>query len=150
MAFISKINRGRQREAAIAAKNRRELITAGFTRRDLARMGLLTGAGYLIGTKGLSAWGGSYGSGWDGGTSHWNHCYSNCPQSPPTTPFTQPLFIMPVKQPVASLTPAPTISPNAVAGEGRTRSHQAYTQCPPQLYYQSNLQAAQVSVHPEL
>jgi FtsP/CotA-like multicopper oxidase with cupredoxin domain len=57
---------------------------------------------------------------------------------------------MPVKQPVASLTPAPTVAPNVVAGEGRTRSHQAYTQLPPQLYYQSTMQLANVSVHPEL
>ena len=73
MTFISRINRRREREAALAAKHRRELIAAGFTRRDLARMGLLTGAGYLIGTKGLSAWGGwsngGHSSSWDGGTS---------------------------------------------------------------------------------
>ena len=154
MAFISRINRRREREGRVAARNRRELIAAGFTRRDLARMGLLTGAGYLLGVKGLSAWGGwsngGYGSGWDGGSSHWNHCSYNCPASPPTTAFAQPLFIPPVKQPVASLTPAPSIAPNTLGGEGRTRPHQAYTQFPPQLYYQSTMQLAQVSVHPEL
>jgi len=150
MVFFSKRNRRREREAANAAKNRRELIAAGLTRRDLARMGLLTGAGLLAGSKGLSAWGGSYGSGWDGGSSHWQRCYSNCPQSPPTTPFVQPLLIMPVKQPVTSLTPAPTVAPNTAAGEGRTRSHQALTQFPAQRLYQTDIRQAQVSVHPEL
>src|SRR5436305_154993 len=154
MTFISSINRRREREGRIAARNRRELVAAGFTRRDLARMGLLTGAGCLVGVKGLSAWGGwsndGHSSSWDGGSSHWNRCSYNCPASPPTTPFAQPLFIPPVKQPVSSLTPAPSISPDVVAGEGRTRSHQAYTQFPPQLYYRSTLQLANVSVHPEL
>jgi FtsP/CotA-like multicopper oxidase with cupredoxin domain len=150
MAFISKRNRRLEREAAIAARNRRELIAAGLTRRDLARMGLLTSAGFLVGVKGLSAWGGSYGSGWDGGSSHWQRCSYNCPQSPPTTAFAQPLLIPPVKQPVASLSPAPTIAPNTPAGEGRTRSHQALSQFPPQAYYQTTVRQAQVSVHPEL
>ena len=158
MPHISKVNRRREREARAEAKLRRDAMAAGLTRRDLARMGLLAGAGGVIGglagARALRAWGswsnGGHSSGWDGGTSHWSSCYSGCPQSPPTTPFAQPLFIMPVKQPVASLTPAPTIAPNSAAGEGRTRSHQAYTQFPPQLYYQSNVQLANVSVHPEL
>lgn len=158
MPYVSKVNRRREREARAAAKLRRDAMAAGLTRRDLARMGLLAGAagvlGGLGGARALRAWGswsnGGHSSGWDGGSSHWNSCYSGCPQSPPTTPFAQPLFIMPVKQPVASLTPAPTIAPNTAAGEGRTRSHQAYTQFPPQLYYQSNVQLANVSVHPEL
>src|SRR2546425_3899540 len=33
----------------------RELIEAGFSRRDLFKMGLLTGAGYLVAKGGLSA-----------------------------------------------------------------------------------------------
>jgi len=37
----------RERKAWNAAKNRRELIEAGFSRRNLFKMGLLTGAGYL-------------------------------------------------------------------------------------------------------
>ena len=42
-----------------ARKNRMELIAAGLTRRDLFKMGLLTGAGYLVAKNGLSsrAWG---------------------------------------------------------------------------------------------
>ena len=44
----------RERKAWNAA-NRREFIEAGFSRRDLFKMGLLTGAGYLVAKGGLSA-----------------------------------------------------------------------------------------------
>ena len=95
----------RERKAWNAAKNRRELIEAGFSRRDLVKMGLLTGAGYLVAKGGLSA-------------------RADEPiQSPPTRAFIEPLPIPPIKTPVASLTPAPTATPNTAAGEGRTRAH---------------------------
>src|SRR6185295_6948317 len=55
MAYISKRNRRQEKDRQIAANNRRELIAAGFKRRDLLKMGLLTSAGMLIPKKGLSA-----------------------------------------------------------------------------------------------
>ena len=55
MPYISKRNRKKEREKQTAANNRRELIAAGFKRRDLLKMGLLTSAGMLIPKKGLSA-----------------------------------------------------------------------------------------------
>src|SRR5215212_9697811 len=55
MAYISKRNRKKEKERQIAANNRGELIAAGFKRRDLLKMGLLTSAGMLIPKKGLSA-----------------------------------------------------------------------------------------------
>ena len=55
MVYISNRNRKREKDAEIAAKNRRELIAAGFKRRDLLKLGLLTSAGMLIPKKGLSA-----------------------------------------------------------------------------------------------
>src|SRR5438552_12813496 len=92
-----------------ARKNRMELIAAGLTRRDLFKMGLLTGAGYLVAKNGLSsrAWGFKPSG---GGSS----------TSPSTRSFIEPLPVLPVKQPVASLSPAPTVAPNTAAGEGRT------------------------------
>ena len=48
MAYISKRNRKKEKEKQTAADNRRELIAAGFKRRDLLKMGLLTSAGMLI------------------------------------------------------------------------------------------------------
>src|SRR5712692_6747702 len=98
----------REKRAWNAAKNRRELAEAGFSRRDLARMGLLIG-GYLVIKGGLSA-----------------RADDEKIESPPTRAFIDPLPIMPTKQAVAPLTPAPTAAPNTAAGEGRTRSHQAF------------------------
>ena len=51
-------------------------------------MGLLTAAGYLVAKEGLSAWGYSRGG-------------SGQCASPPTTPFTMQLPIMPQKQPIS-------------------------------------------------
>src|SRR4051812_12644985 len=115
-----------------AAANRRELIAARLNRRDLMKMGLLTSTGYLVVKNGLSARA-------DGN-----------PQSPPTRAFVEPLPIMPVKQPVAGLSPAPTVAPNTAAGEGRTRSHQALARFPPRKLYEVHQKAALVSMSPDL
>ena len=77
MAYISKRNRRKEKERQTAANNRRELIAAGFKRRDLLKMGLLTSAGMLIPKKGLSAH--PINSAGFGRTT--------IPNSPPTTPF---------------------------------------------------------------
>ncbi len=132
MPFVSRLDRSKQRERQIAAKNRREIIAAGLSRRELARMGLLTSAGYLVAKHGLSA------------------RASGSPQSPPTTPWALPLSIPPVRTPVASLSPAPQAVPNTAAGERRTRNHQAFTQLPPAVYYETHQMAVTKSVHPDL
>ncbi len=137
MAHISKRNRKKEKERQIAAHNRRELIAAGFKRRDLLKMGLLTSAGLLIPKKGLSA-----------------HPINSAgmvfddPVSPPTTPFQENMPRLQVLQPVAALNPAPTIAPNTAAGEGRTVSHQAFAQFPPQRFYELSQQAGTVLVAP--
>jgi FtsP/CotA-like multicopper oxidase with cupredoxin domain len=122
-----------------ARKNRQELISAGLNRRDLFKMGLLTSAGYLVAKKGLSsrAWGVDHGGGGGGA-------------SPPTRSFLEPLRTLTVKQPVASLNPAPTIAPNTAAGEGRTIAHQAFTKFPPQKFYQITQSQISATVSPDL
>src|SRR4030095_455170 len=128
-----KVSRARWKEMYQAFKNRQELIKAGFSRRDLVNMGLLTAGGMLIAKRGLSSR--AYAS-WGSGTDcHYdNSGCGNC-ASPSTTPFLMNMPIPPVKQPIAlsSLTgPAPTIAPNnainpatGLAYEGRTRAHQS-------------------------
>src|SRR5438477_9142096 len=54
MVFISKRNRRREREVQQALNNRLELVKEGFTRRDLMKMGVMTGAGVLIPKLGLT------------------------------------------------------------------------------------------------
>src|SRR5688500_4750510 len=115
MAYISKRDRKKDKEKQTAADNRRELIAAGFKRRDLLKMGLLTSAGMLIPKKGLSARPLNTRGSFD----------DDEPNSPQTTPFQELMPRLPVLAPVASLTPPPTIAPNTAAGEARTVAHQA-------------------------
>jgi FtsP/CotA-like multicopper oxidase with cupredoxin domain len=140
MASVSKRNRRKEKEIEHAAKNRREIIAAQLSRRDMLKMGLLSSAGFLVPTRGLSA----------RARNSAGALYSGNPSSPPTTPFTQPFTRFVVKQPVPSLNPAPTIAPNTAAGEGRTVAHQAFTQFPPVKFYEVTQQPANVSVHPQL
>src|SRR5688500_707593 len=112
MANISKIDRRAEKEKQRAAKNRREIIAAGLSRREMLRMGLLTSAGLLIPMSGLSVRArSSAGRLFDSGS-------GSGPSSPPTRPFVQPFTRLTVKQPAAVLNPAPTVLPNTVAGEG--------------------------------
>jgi len=135
--FGEKVSRARYREMLNAQKNRREIIAAGLSRRELFKMGLLTSAGYLVAKGGLSARA---------------EALSPVMQaaSPSVAAFVQPMPIIPVKQAVQSLNPAPQVQPNTAGGEARTRPHQALTQFPPQQLYSLTQQAAQVSVHPKL
>ncbi len=54
MAHFSIRNRRKEREVQQALNNRLELVKEGFTRRDLMKMGLMTGAGVLIPKVGLT------------------------------------------------------------------------------------------------
>ena len=132
--FGEKVSKARYREMVNAAKNRRELITAGLTsRRDLLKMGLLTAGGMLAAKSGLSARAGqqvqtnnppSSGQNTSPGTNQ-NCAPGNQTASPPTRPFVQALPIMPLAQRVSSLTPTPTENPNVGAGEVRAAPFQA-------------------------
>src|SRR5438874_13448018 len=62
-----------------ALRNRQEIIKAGLGRRELFKMGLLTGGGYLVAKSGLSAWAS------DGGS---DECRLG--NSPPTPPLIHP------------------------------------------------------------
>jgi FtsP/CotA-like multicopper oxidase with cupredoxin domain len=147
MANISKINRRVEKEKQQAAKNRREIIAAGLSRREMIKMGLLTGAGLLVPMSGLSVRArSSAGRLLDGGSSG----SGSGPSSPPTTPFVQAFTRMTVKQPVTTLNPLPTALPNTDAGEGRTREHQAFSQFPATRFYEVEQRLANIVTHPEL
>src|SRR5688572_13900416 len=138
MAYISKRNRKKEKDKQVAADNRRELIAAGFKRRDLLKMGLLTSAGMLIPKKGLSAHPLNTMGSFD----------DDEPNSPNTTPFQELMPRLPVLAPVATLTPPPTAAPNTAAGEARTVPHQAFAQFPPQRFYEMSQQAGLVNMAP--
>jgi FtsP/CotA-like multicopper oxidase with cupredoxin domain len=144
MAYLpkSRPDRARQRAQYRAFANRQEIIKAGLSRRDLFKMGLLTGTGMLIAKDGLSIRAVSAAGSTTGACA-----------SPPTTPFTLTLPIPPVKQAVTSLTPTPTITPNTAAGEARTRPHQAPNvglPFPPPVLYQVTEKAGTVLMSNQL
>src|SRR5215831_13944121 len=105
----------KERLVETARRNRVELVDAKLTRRDLFRMGLLTGAGYLVTKLGLSTRAAGAGG---------------APQSPPTTPWVEELPVPAVASPVdvASLGTTPTETLNFAAGErGRIYPHQHWS-----------------------
>jgi FtsP/CotA-like multicopper oxidase with cupredoxin domain len=118
-------------------KNRQELIKAGISRRDLLKMGLMTGAGVLVDGLSVSK---AFADGSHGDTVPLGSTFgTGTTVSPPITPF---LDLLPTPrdgtwriQTATALTPAPTAAPNTAAGEGRTIAHQAFTQFPPQKFY---------------
>jgi len=124
-----------------ARLNRQELINAGLTRRDLARLGLLTGAGLLIPKRGLSAR--ALNSAGD---------ETGSAASPFTAPFVQELRHLDRCQscPEADLGPTPTEQPNTAAGEGRGRNVQRFSEFASQKCYDMHEQEGLQSVHPTL
>src|SRR5437667_3635942 len=90
MAHFSKRNRRKEREVQQALNNRLELVKEGFTRRDLMKMGLMTGAGVLIPKLGLTH---AYGQDLTASSSSFDHGSScdvgNSPQ--PAQVFVDPM-----------------------------------------------------------
>jgi FtsP/CotA-like multicopper oxidase with cupredoxin domain len=150
MPYISKIDRRLEREKYQAALNRREIIAAGFSRREMLKMGLLTAAGLLIPRSGLSARTLNSAGSLRAGQS----------ASPPVTPFVQDFVRFTIKQPVSPSQlsgPPPQIEANRAINpatglpfEGRTVAHQAVTEFPPAKYYEVTQKLAPTRVHPEL
>src|SRR5713101_3325754 len=140
-----------RRDIQNALKNRLELVKAGLTRRDLMKMGLMTGAGLLLAKGGLTH-AQTAPSSFSGG------CFGGCnvgcsPQ--PRAPFIDPMPIPPQLQarPLTDpgLQPNPTICPNTAAGEGRGQFNgsliagsdcfQFFNQYPPQQYFVERIRA---------
>jgi FtsP/CotA-like multicopper oxidase with cupredoxin domain len=115
MAYISKRNRRREKERQNATKNRRELIEAGFTRRDLMKMGLIGATGMLLPIKGLSA----------RARDPYGRKPLDDPESPPTDPWLEEMPRLQVAQPVV-LNPAPQRIANTAAGEAPRADHQRW------------------------
>src|SRR3954463_1137387 len=153
-----------KKSLANARKNRLEIIKAQLSRREMIRAGLIGAGGYLVLKNGLSQWasgheawakGGGSGGGSDG--SDGGSGTVTVITSPPTRAFLEALPIMPVRNPVTTLTgPTPTIAPNTAGGEGRTRAHQAFSAYPtrftfpPALRFETHQKPATLSMSPDL
>jgi FtsP/CotA-like multicopper oxidase with cupredoxin domain len=151
------IGRFREKKSlANARKNRLEIIKAQLNRREMIKAGLLGAGGYLVLKNGLSQWASGH-EAWASGGGSGIGSGAIVTTSPPTRAFIEALPIMPVRQPVTTLTgPTPTIAPNTAAGEGRTRPHQAFGAYPtkftfpPALKFETHQKEAFVSMSPDL
>ena len=124
---MGKLSSGQQQEIKDALELRRQL-TADYGRgvlskRDLMKMGLLRGGAIRLPRVGSFA------------AALTPPAFLATPLGAAAVPFAEPLPIPPAKQPVSSLSPAPTAAPNITAGEGRTKTHQAFLTNAPQKYY---------------
>jgi hypothetical protein len=79
MPYASKRKGSKEREMGASARNRRKIIPARLSGRDLMRMVLPTSAGLLITIPGEP---------------------TGLQQIPPIPPFVEPLFIPPIAQPL--------------------------------------------------
>ncbi len=156
-----RISRAQWKAMQNALKNRLELVKAGFTRRDLMKMGLMTGAGVLLAKGGLTH-AQTASSSFSGG------CFGGCnvgcsPQ--PRAPFIDPMPIPPQLQtrpltdPGLTFGAPPQICPNNVPNpnngnlpfEGRGQFNgslipgsdcfQFFNQYPPQQYFVERIRA---------
>ena len=140
---------GGDRRALRAFNERQALVKAGLTRRDLVRMGLMTGGGVggglLVAEKSLA---------------RERRSSEALGTLPPLAPFVEPLPILPALPPrqVSEFLPAPTIEPNRVVNpatglpfEGRSEPHQSEDRFPPQAYFLTRIGAnTNAKVHPAL
>jgi FtsP/CotA-like multicopper oxidase with cupredoxin domain len=144
----SLVRYGADRRARRAFDARLELVKAGLTRRDLVRMGLMTGGGVggglLVAEKSLAR-------------------DLRSPNAlgalPPLTPFVEPLTVLPALpgRDRAALTPGPTIEPNrtlnadGLPSEGRSEPHQSREIFPPEAFHITRIGAnTRAEVHPDL
>lgn len=167
MAHISKRNRRREREVQQALNNRLELVKEGFTRRDLMKMGLMTGAGVLIPKLGLThAYGQDLTAPLSGSYSHDHGSGCDLGNSPqPAQVFIDPMPIPPelpartLADPGLTFGAAPQLCPNNAPNpnngnlpfEGRGQFNglvrpnsdcfQFFNQYPPQKYFVERIRA---------
>jgi len=137
---------GGDKRARRAFEERQALVKAGLTRRDLVKMGILTGGG--IGGGLLMA---------DRRSS------TALGALPPLTPFVEPLTVLPAlpsrsASELGTGTTAPTSSPyrainpaNNMPYEGRSEAHQSRDSYPVAQYLMTRMAAnPNVSIHPNL
>lgn len=102
---------------------RRELSAANLTRRELFKLGLLSGSGAFLSLNGLRALGAS----------------GSDVESPPTTPWQEQLPRFAVEPPVGALNPPPNPA-----------AHQYYALYPPKKLYSLRANEVMHTFHPEL
>jgi FtsP/CotA-like multicopper oxidase with cupredoxin domain len=137
----------RDKSVVEAWRNRQEIINAKLSRRELARLGLLTASGALVAKAGLSARAFA-------GLADENLSLDTpivIPPSPPNRAWVHPLPLLPIKEPVApaAMTGGPPDGFALIDGGTRRVPHQAWQSHPPQKHYELFVREASHSFHPD-
>ncbi len=123
--------------ALTAQRNRQEIVKAKLSRREMMRLGLITASGALVAKVGLSS---RAGLAKDLGV----------PPSPPTTPWAQPMPVLPTKQPVApgSLMGGAPTGKTLIDGSTKEVPHQLWSRFPVQKHYELIMRETSPKLHP--
>ncbi|SDB74775.1 multicopper oxidase family protein [Belnapia rosea] len=131
--------------ALVAQRNRQEIVNAKLSRREMMRLGLLTSTGALVAKSGLSS-----------------RAFAQVPLTPPSpisTPWMQPMPVLPIKAPLSpnALTHGHPDGTTLIDGAGRRINHQlcAYDSTgtysgkfPPKKFYETFVREADWKFHP--
>jgi FtsP/CotA-like multicopper oxidase with cupredoxin domain len=150
----------KERLAVVAQRNRREIVKAQLSRREMVRLGLLTAGGSLIAKQGLSA---GITSSNDGTLNTDGRLLSSVdltPPSPPAAPWVQPMPRIPQKMSIKSTEMAGGQPDGYTLIEKATQrvKHQFFTfdpktgtyggKFPPKTFYEMTLSEFQAQLHP--
>ena len=124
------------RLALTAQRNRQEIVKAQLSRREMARLGLLTAGGALVAKSGLSS------RAFAGG--------GDAPASPPTKPWSQPLPLLQIKQPVAAsaLSGGAPDGTTVIEHANERVKHQLWDKFPPKKFYEITMRETQIKLDP--
>jgi len=151
----------RERLALTAQRNRREIVKAKLTRREMVRLGLVTAGGTLVAKQGLSA---GVTNSSDGGLNSDQRSLlsvDRTPPSPAAPPWRQPMPRIPVKQAVApnAMIGGPPDGTTVIEGATERVRHQFCTfdprtgtyggTFPPKRFYEMTMQETKLKLHPD-
>ena len=151
----------REELALMAQRNRREIVKAKLSRREMLRLGLITASGTLIAKPGLSAGVTSSSDNALNADTRTLRSSDITPASPPARPWVQPMPIIPLKQSTAPDDLAGGRPDGTTVIEAATRrvNHQFFTvdpetgafegQFPPRKFYETNVTETEIQIHPD-
>ena len=146
--------------ALVAQRNRREIVKAKLSRREMVRLGLLTAGGSLIAKQGLSAGITSSNDGTLNTDARTLGSVDRTPASPPAPPWVQPMPIIRQKISTRSTDMAGGQPDGTTLIEKATQrvNHQFFTfdpttgtygeKFPPKTFYEMTLSEFKVQLHP--
>lgn len=142
----------RHKLALTAQRNRREIVKANLSRRDMMRMGLLTAGGSLVIKQGLSArW--AWADQGNGSNLTLTEVQGMPPSPPIQHPFIQEMPRLPVltgfTDPNQFVRGGSPVATTVIDGATKLHPQQLFAKFPPQKYYELHMREATVQLHPD-